>query len=391
MVLSWLFLSLFLSAGVEARVGTPHYRDYFYVGQSYFPSGNSTIAAEQIYVEHLSPASGQTQKYPLLFVHGAGMTASNFLNTPDGRQGWADWFMAQGYDIYLVDQPSRGRSPWHAGIDGPQASTNAYAVESLFTATRNHKLWPNASLHTQWPGNGSVGDPIFDKFFASMVPLLTNAVETSTKVQNALVALLDIIGPVIVVVHSQAGLFCWPLADARPNLVKAIVALEPGGPPFIGDPIFSPNTPDRPWGLTEIPMTYAPPITNASQLQKMNVSSDDGYTCIQQVPPARQWPNLRHIPVLTVTSETSWHGIFDGCIVRYLRDAGVSVDFVRLQDAGIHGNGHMFFMEKNNLDIAERVVQPWLKNVLHDTIDLETDPRMRLINGQYMLALDPLG
>ena len=110
-------------------------------------------------------------------------------------------------------------------------------------------------------------------------------------------------------------------------------------------------------------MTYSPPVTDPSQIKRMNVSTTGGYTCIQQVPPARQWPNLLHIPVLTVTSETSWHGIFDGCIVRYLRDAGVSVDFVRLQDVGIHGNGHMFLMEKNNLEIVAKVIQPWLQKV----------------------------
>lgn len=98
MVPSWLLLGLSVFTLVEARVGTAHYRDYFYVGQSYFASGNSTIAGEQIYVEHLTPAAGVKQKYPILFVHGAGMTATNFLNTPDGRQGWADWFMAQGYE-----------------------------------------------------------------------------------------------------------------------------------------------------------------------------------------------------------------------------------------------------------------------------------------------------
>jgi hypothetical protein len=36
--------------------------------------------------------------------------------------------------------------------------------------------------------------------------------------------------------------------------------------------------------------------------------------------------------------------------------AGVSVDHVRLEDVGIHGNGHMMFMEKNNMHIADDVV-----------------------------------
>jgi hypothetical protein len=46
--------------------------------------------------------------------------------------------------------------------------------------------------------------------------------------------------------------------------------------------------------------------------------------------------------------------------VDYLRQAGVEVEHLKLGEEEIHGNGHMFFMEKNNLEIAERVVV-WLR------------------------------
>ena len=49
--------------------------------------------------------------------------------------------------------------------------------------------------------------------------------------RDALIALLDKIGPAILLTHSQSGAFGWPVADARPNLVKALVAVEPNGPP----------------------------------------------------------------------------------------------------------------------------------------------------------------
>src|ERR1700687_2124777 len=64
------------------------------------------------------------------------------------------------------------------------------------------------------------------------------AIESFAKQQvlnrDALVALLEKIGPSILLVHSQAGAFGWPVADARPDLVKAILAIEPNGPPFHG-------------------------------------------------------------------------------------------------------------------------------------------------------------
>lgn len=63
--------------------------------------------------------------------------------------------------------------------------------------------------------------------------------------------------------------------------------------------------------------------------------------------------NLRHTPVVVVTAEASCHAPYDECTVRFLRQAGVDVDWVRLVDYGIRGNGHMMFMELNNLEVAQ--------------------------------------
>ena len=82
--------------------------------------------------------------------------------------------------------------------------------------------------------------------------------------RDAGAALLDKIGPAIVMTHSQSGAIGWPIADARPKLVKAIVANEPSGPPF-SDAVFS-NNPARLWGVTDIPMTYDPPVANSKEI-----------------------------------------------------------------------------------------------------------------------------
>jgi hypothetical protein len=41
---------------------------------------------------------------------------------------------------------------------------------------------------------------------------------------------------------------------------------------------------------------------------------------------------------------------------RYLAQAGVRNNFVRLEDVGILGNGHMMMLEKNNLAIADYLI-----------------------------------
>ena len=79
--------------------GTLHRRNYFYIGEKYVTTANqSVIASGQIYVEHLVPAQ-VTQALPLVFIHGHDMTGTNFLNTPDGRLGWADFFLGEGYEV----------------------------------------------------------------------------------------------------------------------------------------------------------------------------------------------------------------------------------------------------------------------------------------------------
>ena len=55
-------------------------RTYFYAGGSYVPtSDGSSIMAEQIYVEHLSP-SKVSAKYPIVMIHGNGMLLSDLVS-----------------------------------------------------------------------------------------------------------------------------------------------------------------------------------------------------------------------------------------------------------------------------------------------------------------------
>ena len=209
-------------------------RGYFYVGGRYTGEPGKEIMQGQIYVEVVAPKD-QRRPYPLVLIHGAAQTATNWMGTPDGRKGWAEYFVEQGYVVYMIDQPSRGRSAWHPG-DGPTRMFTAQQEEFQFTANAMKGTWPQAKLHTQWPGDGpnkgQKGDPIFDAFYATQVETLTSNEETQRRNQNAGAALLDKIGPAIVLTHSQSGPFGWLIADARPALVKGIIAIEPSGPPF---------------------------------------------------------------------------------------------------------------------------------------------------------------
>ena len=52
--------------------------------------------------------------------------------------------------------------------------------------------------------------------------------------------------------------------------------------------------------------------------------------------------------------------------VAYLDQAGVHLDFVKLADIGIRGNGHLMMLEMNSEQIAQ-VVADWLLNVMAKT------------------------
>jgi pimeloyl-ACP methyl ester carboxylesterase len=338
-------------------------RDFFYVGGKYAGPPGAEVMHGQMYVERLTPRE-PCRPYPLVMFHGMGQTATNWMGTPDGRSGWAEHFAAEGYTVYLVDQPARGRSAWQPRHDGELASFAAAFQEWLFTASAADPRWPQATKHTQWPGSGKRGDPVFDAFHATQVPFLADQVETQRLVRTAGTTLLDRIGPAILMTHSQSGSFGWILGDARPQLVKTIVALEPAGPPFANVLPFEGTA--RIWGVADLPLVYDPPAASPDDMAialEDKPDHPDLVRCWGQKAPARRLANLSGIPTLVVTGEASYHAAYDHCTVKYLVAAGVSVTFIRLEDRGIHGNGHMLMLEKNSAETAA-LVAGWLARTI---------------------------
>lgn len=340
----------------QAAVGQ---RGFFYVAGRYTGDDAKTTMRGQMYVEVLSPRTPR-RPYPLVLIHGSAQTATNWMGTPDGRKGWDEYFVEQGSVVYMVDQTMRGRSAWHPA-DGSTRMFTVQDVELPFTAGAQIGTWPQAKQHTQWPGSGRRGDPVFDAFYATQVESLASSPETEKAMQAAGAALLDRIGPAILVTHSGAGYFSWLIADQRPQLVKGNILLEPAGPPSEAVIIGSGRT--RPWGLTNIPVRYEPALTDPKDLaiEKQAVPDrPDLVTCWVQKEPARQLANLKGIPSMVLVSEASYHASFDHCTAKWMNQAGVATDFIRLEDHGIRGNGHMMMLEKNNLEVA-KLLDDWMR------------------------------
>ncbi len=344
---------------------------YFFVGGKYSPVGDKQVMNGQIYVEYQIPKK-RTQAYPLVIVPGAAQTATNFNGTPDGREGWTQHFLRRGYAVYIVEQPGRGRSSYQPDTDGTQAYPQVLSVQQRFTAPEKFNLWPQARLHTQWPGTGMAGDPNFDQFFASQVPFVQKPEVIQALNRDALAALIDKLGPVILMTHSQSGAYGWEAVDQRPGMVKALIQAEPSAPPvhdveFLGAPEwFRDGARTRTWGLTAIPITYAPPAKDVSELtfeRQEKADNPDLARCWLQKEPARQLPNLQKLPIAIVTGEASFHGPYEHCIVKFLEQAGVHPTWLNLGAMGIHGNGHMMMLEKNSDQIAD-AIEKWVRKAL---------------------------
>jgi len=340
---------------------------YFFVGGKYFDTPGGKVMAGHVYVEYLIPKE-RKHAIPLVMIAGGAMSGANFTGTPDGRDGWAQYFVNLGYAVYMVDQVGRGRSPYVESVYGKSRLNTSKFLMERFVTVAKYKLWPQAHLHTQWPGTGEPGDPFYDQMHAQVLTDIENGTLREELNRDAGIALLDRIGPAVVFVHSQAGAYAWGMADARPALVKGVVAIEAGGRPFhevefVGAPDYFKDGPiNKKWGLGNIPLTYAPAVTDPKEIAIVKQEKPDApglVQCFLQKEPARQLVKLKGIPIMILTSEAGFHATSDHCNALLLKQAGVDSDFVRLPDIGIHGNSHYLMLEKNSDQIAG-VVADWL-------------------------------
>ena len=264
------------------------------------PSPLGTVARGPLFVQWEAPPE-TTQPYPIVLIHGGGGQGTDWLGTPDGRPGWATFLVESGYTVYVVDRPGHGRSAFHPDVLGPMGGLLTYEIASaLFTDAQNGPFaHPTAHLHSQWPGTGQRGDPSLDQFIASMGPMVGDIAAAHALEQERGAALLDEIGPAILMTHSAGGPMGWLVADARPELVKALVAIETLGPPFMVNPDLGLALP---WGLTAAPLVFEPAAASPDAIAKQVTETPMGPLTLQ-AEPARTLPNLGRVPIAIVDAE----------------------------------------------------------------------------------------
>ena len=330
-----------------------------------------TVIAGQMYVEYRIPAK-QTHPYPIIIVHGGTRSGANWTGTPDGREGWAQYFARRGYAVYVVDQPGRGRSAYVPEVYGPPRSRQCRErAAALSPAGQVQALAAGGSCTINGPAPARSKIRRRTRSSASFLPEI--AFPKSVAITHeAMVQLLDKIGPSIMLVHSQGGPMGWLAADARPDSCARSSRSSRTARPDAPCDSSARRTGSRtgrvelPYGLTPLPITFSPPVKDPSEIKWVKEDKPDApdlVTCWKQAEPARQLPNLQRMPIALITSEASYHAAYDHCIVKFLNQAGVQPTCIKLADLGIRGNSHNMMQEKNSDAIAE-VIYQWLEKTL---------------------------
>ncbi|KXT12544.1 hypothetical protein AC579_7479 [Pseudocercospora musae] len=351
-----------------------YHRDIFYIGghyEVYNITEGTSMYSDQVYVEKLTSVHGLKKATPIVFLSAGIPSGSLWLNTPDNRKGWVSYFIDQGYQIYILDITANGRSGQNGLDKYPlRIGTTDSNMQAGFTAPELYGAYPQAINHTQWPGNGTRGDPIFDAFMAAVVPLTSNSTSQELSMRAAGCRLLSLIGKSFLISHSAGGTYTALMSDECPDLIQANINLEPGNIPFQwwsgnssagGDRIDT-----REYGLTRTPITYNPPINSSSDLNKILTGDDSPAkrSCYIQNPNGtiHTLPNIAKVPYVFLTGDASPHVTYDHCFPLFLDQAGVKdVTWIKLWEKGIFGNAHFFMIEKNNLEIAA-VVGEWIED-----------------------------
>jgi pimeloyl-ACP methyl ester carboxylesterase len=340
---------------------------YFWVGIERAELARGTVVnGKQMYVEYAVPAQVR-HPYPIVLVHGGGGQGLDWMGTPDGRPGWFTYLLQEGYRVYVVDRPGHGRSPYHPEVDGPwpERMLTLETISGRFTPPVETTQGANEyqkKYHNQWPGTGVVGSNDLAQLVASQGGFYVQGPGIGPGFAHQVwrergAMLLDKIGPAIIMTHSAGGPFGWLVAEARPNLVKGIVAIEGGGQPFANANI---------WGMSTIPVAYDPPVNDPSEIKTVEVPSPEpGVQPYKlQAEPARKLKNLQNIPITIVAAEGSFASPGNPGAIAYFRQAGVKIaEEIRLANHNIHGNGHMMMVEKNNREVLQPILDWLAKNV----------------------------
>ncbi|HEX8967154.1 MAG TPA: hypothetical protein VF937_04685 [Chloroflexota bacterium] len=305
----------------------------FFVGgdaQSLAP-GND-ITTHQMYVQYQVPASIVTQPKPaVVMIHGCCLSAKSWEETPDGRMGWSDYFVRKGYPTYLVDQVTRARSGFdptvfeqvRSGAAPPDSLPNILVIghQAAWTSFRFGPTFGTPYPDEQFPYDYA------DEFYKQLIPdlnLMLGPYSGPNPTFNNLSSLATQLDGAILIGHSESGFFPENAALVNPQGIRGMITIEPGGSCTTANPLTAPLSSDQ--------------IAKLAAIPTLILYGD-------------------HLSGGFLKSYADCHDVY----LPQIEAAGGDITFVSLPDMGIFGNSHMMMLDRNNLDIAD-IIMDWIDN-----------------------------
>jgi pimeloyl-ACP methyl ester carboxylesterase len=344
-ILSLTFLIASLSAFQVQAQKTTSQKPLVIQQQGAFSAGGTVARSEGVF-DPLKPwnvvQGGQTRhgdhadvfyqippkakKLSMIFLHGYGQSRRSWQTTADGREGFANVFLRNGYGVYLVDQPGRG----HAGQTTKPGQITATPDDQTWFTQFRIGLYPRFNDGVQFPRD-SVS---VDNFFRMMTPNTGNVDEAA--VVSAMSAVMDKSGNGILFTHSAGGSPGWKTA-IKNEKVKAVVAYEPGGFTFPEGEVPEGNRGGKGVPMEEFKRLTKIPIVvyygDFIPKEETEAASLNFWRTVLAT--ARQWAKV-------------------------VNAHGGDVTIVHLPEIGIKGNTH-FPMSDLNSDQIAGVLTNWLK------------------------------
>ena len=163
---------------------------------------NGIYQVEQMYAQYFL-VQNRKGKLPLLMWHGGGLTGVTYETKPDGKPGWLNYFLRQGWDTYISDAMERGRSGWTDKFKGEPVFLPLGDPWERFRVGPIGSWNDDKAKRATYPG---VQFPLdaYEQFMKQGVPRWTT---TDDQIVAAYIELVDKVCPCVVLVHSQAGAF----------------------------------------------------------------------------------------------------------------------------------------------------------------------------------------
>jgi len=289
------------------------------------PTNAGDITIDQMYVEFMVPE--RETGVPVVMLHGATLSGKTYDTTPDGRMGWYEYFVRRGHPVYVPDQVSRGRSgvdvavynDVRAGKRPASDLPNAFRISAQlgWTMFRLGPSYGTAFPDQQFPTQAAA------ELARQAVPDLNATLPTPNPNVRAMADLAEQLKGAVLMGHSETGALPLDAALTRPEGIKAVILVEPGG--------CQADT----WSNEQ--------IARFARLPILALFGD-------------------HLDVPTGSPGFSWNDAYTDCqkFTTRVRAAGGKAEMLYLPEKRIFGNSHVMMMDKNNLQIADLLLQ-WVQ------------------------------